>query len=716
MLCSPSLKADSHRVFFAFSVFFRLVVRTVPSFSVDAKSSAASAKIKSGLGIFCVQTRVCMWSQERLRLEADTALQDRFASEIQGDLDIFRRNDVERISSEDDFDVDKAVENTTPFASAGIFSKAAFLWLSSILREGYKRPLEHSDIPHLGPRDRSEAAIARFVAEWKNQKGSISAMKGGQAAPKQEGSLSRSKRLGVKMEDIHVPDVNGSGSGEPVGVSTPNNVEVEGGGSDLTASNPQGQPQDHPMADVARNEAVEDEPVDPRTKYEVGALVACIASLDSLYHSAEIVDRRKTKTGVEYYVHYIEYNKRLDEWISYTRLEDWTPDSGLPTRLSMAEKLTPLVIPGTPALTGPGSAENKLDTPGASDRKLTRNLKRRYDELNNVQKGVEELAPIDQTLEKEHEEKTKVKNIQVVEFGKYEIDTWYFSPYPEEYANAHKLYICEFCLKYMKKKKSIQRHKMTCELKHPPGDEIYQTRGDLASHADDPSTSSQTRAAAGRLKPHNISVFEVDGKKSKTYCQNLCLLAKLFLDHKTLYYDVEAFLFYILTEFDEFGHHLVGYFSKEKCSAEDYNLACILTLPPYQRKGYGRFLISFAYELSKKENKIGTPERPLSDLGQVSFRSYWTRVLLEILRDHRGNLSIKDLSSMTAVRNDDIISTLQSLNLIKYWKGQHIISVSAKIIDEHLKNVGTQPHYTIDPTKLRWIPHSFGPATSRRSR
>lgn len=46
------------------------------------------------------------------------------------------------------------------------------------------------------------------------------------------------------------------------------------------------------------------------------------------------------------------------------------------------------------------------------------------------------------------------------------------------------------------------------------------------------------------------------------YCQNLCLLAKLFLDHKTLYFDVEPFVFYILTEVDRQGAHIVGYFSK----------------------------------------------------------------------------------------------------------------------------------------------------------
>jgi len=48
----------------------------------------------------------------------------------------------------------------------------------------------------------------------------------------------------------------------------------------------------------------------------------------------------------------------------------------------------------------------------------------------------------------------------------------------------------------------------------------------------------------------------------QAYAQNLCLLAKLFLDHKTLYYDTDPFLFYILCELDRIGYHIVGYFSK----------------------------------------------------------------------------------------------------------------------------------------------------------
>jgi len=50
-----------------------------------------------------------------------------------------------------------------------------------------------------------------------------------------------------------------------------------------------------------------------------------------------------------------------------------------------------------------------------------------------------------------------------------------------------------------------------------------------------------------------ILVFEVDGFEERLYCQNLCYIAKLFLDHKTLYFDVDPFLFYVLCEVDERG-------------------------------------------------------------------------------------------------------------------------------------------------------------------
>ena len=33
---------------------------------------------------------------------------------------------------------------------------------------------------------------------------------------------------------------------------------------------------------------------------------------------------------------------------------------------------------------------------------------------------------------------------------------------------------------------------------------------------------------------------------------------------------------------------------QEKISYDDYNLACIIVLPPYQRKGYGMLMIEFS--------------------------------------------------------------------------------------------------------------------------
>lgn len=74
-------------------------------------------------------------------------------------------------------------------------------------------------------------------------------------------------------------------------------------------------------------------------------------------------------------------------------------------------------------------------------------------------KGHEEL---DAASLREHEEFTKVKNIATIELGRYEIETWYFSPFPAEYNDCLKLYFCEFCLNFMKRKEQLQRHMVRC--------------------------------------------------------------------------------------------------------------------------------------------------------------------------------------------------------------------------------------------------------------
>lgn len=49
----------------------------------------------------------------------------------------------------------------------------------------------------------------------------------------------------------------------------------------------------------------------------------------------------------------------------------------------------------------------------------------------------------------------------------------------------------------------------------------------------------------------------------------------------------------------------------------------------------------------------------------MSYRGYWTRIILNVLKDHQGTISIRDLADMTFIRCEDIISTLQHLNLIR---------------------------------------------------
>jgi histone acetyltransferase MYST1 len=391
----------------------------------------------------------------------------------------------------------------------------------------------------------------------------------------------------------------------------------------------------------------------------IGMEVLCKWSGNNEEYPAKILKRRNkdpsSPDNVEYYMRYSGFDHRLDEWVPRDRVREYPPNYVSNGAAIPASAAAPQ--PGNKRTHSAATLEIRSSSPCSSD----------------------------------EDDSHQVKNIHSIELGRYEIETWYYSPYPEEYCKDAKLYICEFCLKYMKRKHTLERHAEKCELRHPPGVEIY--------------------------REGELSVFEVDGKKQRIYCQNLCLLSKLFLDHKTLYYDVDPFYFYILTECDDQGAHVVGYFSKEKFSPDGFNLACIMTLPPYQRKGYGSFLISLSYEISKREGVVGSPEKPLSDLGRLGYRSYWSRVILQLLRAHRGDdLSIRDIAKLTSISPDDIVDTLKDLKLVRFWKGKHVLVISQKLIDAYLDSTAGKKFRVADASKLNWAPRHKAGSKSADSR
>lgn len=123
-----------------------------------------------------------------------------------------------------------------------------------------------------------------------------------------------------------------------------------------------------------------------------------------------------------------------------------------------------------------------------------------------------------------------------------------------------------------------------------------------------------------------------------------------------MFYDVTTFLYYLLvahapspaiknTRLDNssssgsaeegargeerFQGQVVGFFSKEKMSWDNNNLACILVFPPWQKQGLGQILMGASYEMSRRDERLGGPEK----------RKLCRRTLLALLCSTRAALS-----------------------------------------------------------------------------
>lgn len=74
---------------------------------------------------------------------------------------------------------------------------------------------------------------------------------------------------------------------------------------------------------------------------------------------------------------------------------------------------------------------------------------------------------------------------------------------------------------------------------------------------------------------------------------------------------------------------------------------------------------------------------------------------------------------MTSITQTDIISTLQSMNMVKYWKGQHVICVTPKNVEQLVSSEQyKRPRFILDANAIKWTPKKYNPrpGPSRHSR
>ena len=120
----------------------------------------------------------------------------------------------------------------------------------------------------------------------------------------------------------------------------------------------------------------------------------------------------------------------------------------------------------------------------------------------------------------------------------------------------------------------------------------------------------------------------------------------------------------------------------------------------------------------------------LSDLGLLSYRSYWAWQILGMLRDGNAaaasaasqggasatappvglledaaEASIMDLVRATSIKPEDILSTLQHMGLIRYITGQHVIAAPPDTVEREFARQNSKPGPVVDPARLHWAPY-----------
>jgi len=195
---------------------------------------------------------------------------------------------------------------------------------------------------------------------------------------------------------------------------------------------------------------------------------------------AELLEVRKGSAGEDdaVYCHYLDYDRRNDEWVPLHRISLLTHDE---------EDTKDEAVVGS-ASSAVTKHKRRLElSPEGGDRY-------RHQHHRGASSGHAMDPSLFALLEAEREDITKVKNIPTIQLGRWEIEAWYYSPYPK-FVSGHSLYICEYTLKYTKNRAAWLQHRKQCKARSPPGKQIYEEG--------------------------NVSLWEVDGSEQQV---DLCCI------------------------------------------------------------------------------------------------------------------------------------------------------------------------------------------------
>eukprot|EP00760_Papus_ankaliazontas_P034606 PhM_4_TR7287/c0_g1_i1/m.35406/K11308/MYST1, MOF, KAT8; histone acetyltransferase MYST1 len=409
----------------------------------------------------------------------------------------------------------------------------------------------------------------------------------------------------------------------------------------------------------------------------------------------------------QYYVHWLELNKRLDEWVEPERIRA--------VEVKRKKQELPSVAYSSPQMITRRRSSQTPATPATPETPPSASVSAaQAEEASAVSVKRQKTSRPQPQPETRFDD--KAKNISKVHLGAWTLEPWYFTPYQRLVAVCNttdslaasddpppvwgqavfssflpEVYVCEFCLNVFTTQTELYVfHTAKCLRRCPPGTEIY------------------------RDVKNQVLVFEVDGAVQPRYCERLCLLSRMFLEHKCVDWDTSPFIFYVLCQYDDAGCHIVGYFSKEKNSPDGYNLACILVLPPYQSRGFGRVLIELSYCISKRHGVWGTPERPLSDLGLRTYQSYWKDILMDVvlMRDAQGcvDVSVEEMIQDTGMTPRDVVETLRLLGALDK-SGNARLHITPTMRRDHISRKAYRKirerdmnHVLFDPHLLRYDP------------